>query len=53
MDIEILNNKKAGRLILVDKKTNMAFTSVGKKDKIYIYLMEYQKENIKDYKPVK
>lgn len=53
MNIEILNNKKAGRLILVDKKTNIAFVSVGKKDKIYKYLIEHQKENIKEYNPLK
>lgn len=53
MEIDILHNKKANRLILVDKKTNIAFVSLGNKDKIYTYLLEHQKENIKDYKPKK
>jgi hypothetical protein len=53
MEVKILNNKRAGRLILVDKKTGKAFTSVGKKDKIYIYLIENQAENIHEYTPTK
>ena len=53
MEIEILNNKKAGRLILVDKLTGQAFVSLTKTDKISVYILKYHKENIKDYKPEK
>lgn len=53
MEVEILKNNKTGRLILVDQKTGMAFTSLDKKDKVYKYLIENQSENIHDYTPIK
>lgn len=55
MEIEILNNTKSHRLILVDKLTNQAITSFSKKEapEFYEYLFEYHNDEIKDYRPIK
>ncbi len=53
MEVRILHNKGANRLILVDNDTRMAFVSVGKEDKIYKYLMEYKQDEITIHKRLK
>lgn len=53
MEITINRNIITKRLVLIDKKTGMAFASFGKENKMYEYFNEYHKEEIRDFIPKK
>jgi len=53
IEIKILKTTTTNRLILVDRKTGMAFISFSNKSKMHKFLTEHHSEKIEDYTPTK